>query len=271
MAAPVFLAACHRVLLFLFVLFIFVLFVPPSQGITVYDRQTLLNIRASFMDVCALDTNGRNIHRYLLPRLPEGLRAPCCACHRRRRRSRRRGRRAGASVKLRSLAGSRSPSPPSYHLQLYDDGPDQRPHYIHRRSLEPRYTSLRLITPDANLDRLAGGSPGTPARPHVKRGGAVPDNLRPLVWIPWPSDSWDPETEGLGQHERTGEEDDQTEQGEGGEMGETEGNTEMQEMETEGDIETQTDRLASEGLERGEVVEVEKGDVEAEKKVETNR
>ncbi|KAK1903092.1 Histone-lysine N-methyltransferase EHMT2 [Dissostichus eleginoides] len=188
MAAPVFLAACHRVLLFLFVLFIFVLFVPPSQGITVYDRQTLLNIRASFMDVCALDTNGRNIHRYLLPRLPEGLRAPCCACHRRRRRSRRRGRRAGASVKLRSLAGSRSPSPPSYHLQLYDDGPDQRPHYIHRRSLEPRYTSLRLITPDANLDRLAGGSPGTPARSHVKRGGAVPDNLRPLVWIPWPSD-----------------------------------------------------------------------------------
>ncbi|KAK1896334.1 Protein NOI4 [Dissostichus eleginoides] len=188
MAAPVFLAACHRVLLFLFVLFIFVLFVPPSQGITVYDRQTLLNIRASFMDVCALDTNGRNIHRYLLPRLPEGLRAPCCACHRRRRRSRRRGRRAGASVKLRSLAGSRSPSPPSYHLQLYDDGPDQRPHYIHRRSLEQRYTSLRLITPDANLDRLAGGSPGTPARSHVKRGGAVPDNLRPLVWIPWPSD-----------------------------------------------------------------------------------
>ncbi|KAI9517835.1 hypothetical protein NQZ68_001004 [Dissostichus eleginoides] len=109
--------------------------------------------------------------------------------------------------------------------------------------------------------------------------------------------AWDPETEGLGQHERTGEEDDQTEQGEGGEMGETEGNTEMQEMETEGDIETQTDRLASERLERGEVEgqkdseeefglvvagemeagkekeqaeEVEKGEFEAEKKA-TNR
>ncbi|XP_010772090.1 uncharacterized protein isoform X5 [Notothenia coriiceps] len=76
-------------------------------------------------------------------------------------------------------------------------------------------------------------------------------------------------------------------------MDETEGTTEMQEMETEGDIETQTDRLASEGLERGElegqkdseeefgpvvagemeagkekeqVVEVEKEEFEAEKK-----
>ncbi|KAK1892068.1 Large-conductance mechanosensitive channel [Dissostichus eleginoides] len=110
-------------------------------------------------------------------------------------------------------------------------------------------------------------------------------------------EAWDPETEGLGQHERTGEEDDQTEQGEGGEMDETEGTTEMQEMETEGDIETQRDRLASEGLERGlegqkdseeefgpvvagemaagkekeQAVEVEKGEFEAEKKVATNR
>ena len=48
MVVPVFLAACHRLLLLLLFSFVLALFVPSYvrvvQGIIVYDLQTLLNI-----------------------------------------------------------------------------------------------------------------------------------------------------------------------------------------------------------------------------------
>ncbi|KAI9523776.1 hypothetical protein NQZ68_024298 [Dissostichus eleginoides] len=75
-------------------------------------------------------------------------------------------------------------------------------------------------------------------------------------------EAWDPETEGLGQHERTGEEDDQTEQGEGGlERGELEGQKDSEEEfgpVVAGEMEA--------GKEKEQAVEVEKGEFEAEKK-----
>ncbi|KAJ8390496.1 hypothetical protein AAFF_G00102930 [Aldrovandia affinis] len=108
-----------------------------------------------------------------------------CGSHR-KKRLRRRGKRAGALVKLRYLARSCSISPSSFPLHLFDDGSDQRSCYFHQHSMEPRYASLRPVWPVR--DELPQAALNIPARLRVKRGGAVLHNLRPLAWMPPPSD-----------------------------------------------------------------------------------
>ncbi|KAJ8407645.1 hypothetical protein AAFF_G00275020 [Aldrovandia affinis] len=150
-------------------------YVRVVQGIIVYDRQTLLNIRASLVDLTTLYAEDGNAHHCLFPRLPEGVWAPRCGSHR-KKRLRRRGKRAGALVKLRDLARSCSISPSSLPLHLFDNGSDQRSCYFHRRSMEPRYASLRPVWPVQ--DELPQAPLNIPARLRVKRGGAVLHNLR---------------------------------------------------------------------------------------------
>ncbi|KAJ8405574.1 hypothetical protein AAFF_G00315540 [Aldrovandia affinis] len=137
-------------------------------SIIVYDRQTLLNIRASLVDLPTLYAEDGNAHHCLFPRLPEGVWAPRCGSHR-KKRLRRRGKRAGALVKLRDLARSCSISPSSLPLHLFDDGSDQRSCYFHRRSMEPKYASLRPVWPVQ--DELPQAPLNIPARLRVKRGG----------------------------------------------------------------------------------------------------
>ncbi|XP_048113404.1 uncharacterized protein LOC125303610 [Alosa alosa] len=186
MAAPLSMAACRRRLFRLFVLALLVSsYVHVVQGVIVYDRQTLLNIRASIVDL-TLNAEDGNTHSCLLPclpRLPGEVWAPRCDGHC-KRRPRRRSKRAGALVKLRSLARSNSGFPDHQPSQLNDDGPDRRSHYVHRRSLEPRYTALHPLTPVTNLEAL---TPPACPRLRVKRGRANLLNLRPLVWMPSPS------------------------------------------------------------------------------------
>lgn len=87
MAAPLFSAARRRLPL-LFVLPVLALFMSLCvfvQTTIVYDRKTLMGIRASVMDLSTRDPDERTFHNSLPRQRPECVFAPLCRYHRKKR------------------------------------------------------------------------------------------------------------------------------------------------------------------------------------------
>lgn len=131
------------------VLFVFVLFVSllvqDVTAILVYDRQMLINIKIT-VDILAGKERGGSCSYFhpdlsAVPLALYRLSAPCAFPLKKRRR--RRGKRGGLSVKLKAklLMESRS----NFDRHGYGAWDDHR--FIHWRSLEPAYVSLRQIVP----------------------------------------------------------------------------------------------------------------------------
>ncbi|GAA6074940.1 uncharacterized protein LOC113038370, partial [Tachysurus ichikawai] len=149
--------------LFSLALIVFVLFLLATfnnvDSLLVYDRQTLLNIRANIENMLIYNSGGSKTSPHLHD-LPAYLcRKPLPA--QKKKRHRRRGKRGGLLVKIKSrLAVSRNPRRTSAEYQVDDCI------YISMRSLDPVYTWLVPVV-DANEESWVPQS----VSPSFRRGG----------------------------------------------------------------------------------------------------